>query len=70
MHPDLLGALARQRDREHLRPAEFRDPVDKWRPALDAQHALRRVRSRVGAVLVDVGVHLMAVTRPGTSMPG
>lgn len=69
MHPDLLGALARQREREHLRPAEFRDPVDPWRPARDARHALRRVRSRVGALLVDMGVHLMAVTRRGIDIP-
>lgn len=62
MHPDLLGALARQRDRDRLRPAEFRPPAEPWRPDLDARDALRRARSRLGAVLVDVGVHLMVVT--------
>lgn len=62
MHPDLLGALARQHDRELLRPAEFRHPSDPWRPDLDARDALRRARARIGAALVDAGVHLMALT--------
>lgn len=62
MHPDLLGALARQQDRELLRPAEFRHPADPWRPDLDARDAFRRARSRVGAALVDIGVHLMVAT--------
>ena len=62
MHPDLLGALARHRDRELLQPAEFRHPTDPWRPDLDAREVLRRARARVGAALVDLGVHLMAVT--------
>lgn len=62
MHPDLLGALARQRDRELLRPAEFRHPTHPWRPHLDARAMLRRVRARVGETLVDLGVHLMVVT--------
>lgn len=61
MHPDLLGALARQRDRELLHPVELRQP-DPWRPDLDAREALRSARSRLGAALVDVGVHLMAAT--------
>ncbi|HVC13351.1 MAG TPA: hypothetical protein VND62_00660 [Acidimicrobiales bacterium] len=62
MHPDLLGALARLHDRELLRPAEFRQPDDPWRPHLGARDALRRARTRVGGVLVDLGVHLMLVT--------
>lgn len=62
MHPQLLGALARQRDRDLLRPAEFRHPEDPWRPDLDVRDALRRVRRNVGGVLLDMGVHLMAAT--------
>jgi hypothetical protein len=62
MHPDLLGALARQRDRELLHPSELRHRTDPWRPDLDARAAFRRARSRLGAALVDVGVHLMAAT--------
>lgn len=62
MHPDYLGALARQRDREILRPAEFRRPVQPWRGALDVRAGLRRASSRLGARLVDMGVHLMATT--------
>jgi hypothetical protein len=60
MHPDLLGALARQHDRERLRPEELRPPADPWRPDLDARFALRRARARLGAALVDLGVHFMA----------
>ena len=62
MHPDFLGALARQRDQELLRPAEFRSPARRWRTDLDARAVLKRVRSRVGEALVDVGVHLMVRT--------
>jgi hypothetical protein len=62
MHPELLGALARQRHREHLPPAGLRHPADPWRPSVDARDALRRARSRLGAVLVDLGVHLMVAT--------
>ncbi len=62
MHPDLLGALARQHDRELLRPAEFRHTTDRSRPDLYVRDVLRRARSRVGATLVDVGVHLMTLT--------
>jgi hypothetical protein len=62
MHPDLLGALARQRDQELLRPTEFQHRTAPWRPGLGARGAIRRVRSRLGEVLVDVGVHLMTIT--------
>ncbi len=62
MHPDLLGALARQRDRDLLCPAEPADLRVPWRPDLGARDAFRRARARVGAALVDVGVHLMAAT--------
>ncbi len=62
MHPDLLGDLARQYDRERLHPAELRHPTDPWRPDLCVRDALRRARSRLGARLVDVGVHLMVLT--------
>lgn len=62
MHPDLLGTLARQRDRNLRCPAELPDLRDPWPPDLSARDALRRARARVGAALVDVGVHLVATT--------
>ncbi len=62
MHPDLLGALARQRDQELPLPSELEHRTDPWRPDLDARDALRRIRSRIGSALVDVGVHLMSLT--------
>jgi len=62
MNPDFLAALARQRDWDLRHPAEARHVRDTWRPDLDAREALRRARARVGAALVDLGVHLMVVT--------
>lgn len=62
MHPDLLGALARQRNQGLPRPGELEHRTDPWRPDLDARDALRRLRSRLGSTLVDVGVHLMTFT--------
>jgi hypothetical protein len=62
MHPDLFGALARQRDRELRHPRELPLTADPWRPDLDARDALLRARSRLGAALVDLGVHLMVAT--------
>ncbi len=62
MHPHLLGALARQRDRELLRPAEFRHPPRTLRPRPARRGALLRARRAVGEVLLDMGVHLMAAT--------
>ncbi len=62
MHPDMLGALARHHERELRQRAEPRHPNDPWRQALDAREPLRRARARIGAMLVDLGVHLMVVT--------
>lgn len=66
MHPELLGALARQRSRELVPQNEFRHTehhdnrvsIDRLRP----QRVLQRARWRVGSVLLDVGIHLMAAT--------
>jgi hypothetical protein len=60
MHPDLLGALARQRDRELLQRAP--QPSAPWRRTFNAREALRAARARAGAALVDLGVRLMAMT--------
>ncbi|HTX62134.1 MAG TPA: hypothetical protein VMD28_00740 [Acidimicrobiales bacterium] len=62
MHPDLLAALVRQRNQELLDPTERWRPTEPWRPDLAARAVLRRVRARVGAAFVDVGVHLMTFT--------
>jgi hypothetical protein len=62
MHPDLLGALARQRMRELLEPAEFRDTRNPRRLRLEPRDAVRRARRLLGSVLLDLGVHLLAAT--------
>lgn len=64
MHPELVGALARQRTKELLRQAEFRDTDGHatWLPAPGGNTMVRRVRWRLGGVLLDVGLHLMAAT--------
>lgn len=63
MHPDLIGALARQHMREFSRQGEL------WRssPANVGEQEprrglLRRVRWHVGAALLDMGLHLMVAT--------
>ncbi|MDA8312736.1 MAG: hypothetical protein M0Z46_19430 [Actinomycetota bacterium] len=62
MHPDLLGALARDRDRELLHHGGPSQSTDACQPLLLAREALQEARARLGATLVDIGVHLMAVT--------
>lgn len=66
MHPELLGALARQRTQErtaHMSHMPFRRPpaaLVHWRP--DRQRMLRRARRQLGSMLLDVGLHLMVAT--------
>lgn len=64
MHPELVGALARQRTKELLRQAEFRDTDEHatWLPAARGITMVHRVRWHLGGVLLDVGLHLMAAT--------
>jgi hypothetical protein len=67
MHPDLLGALARQHYRE-LAPQKDLIRWKQSRPAAGGIAAsavtgrrmlLQRARWHVGSVLLDLGVHLM-----------
>jgi hypothetical protein len=62
MHPDLVGALARQRTEELPRPAEFRhtDARPTWFPEPAGAEIVRRMRRHLGGALLDVGLHLMA----------
>lgn len=63
MHPELLGALARQRTQERTTNARRRTPpgtVRDWWP--EPPRMLRHVRRQLGSVLLDVGLHLMVAT--------
>lgn len=64
MHPELVGALARQRTKELLRPAGFRQSDERrtWLPEPGGSEIVRRVRRHLGGALLDVGLHLMAAT--------
>lgn len=63
MHPEILGALARQHNRERTSQVRLRTPPtvarDWWpeRPGM-----LRRARRQLGSMLLDVGLHLMVAT--------
>jgi hypothetical protein len=62
MHPSLIGALARQRQAELLRPQQFRDSrADRTASAADgARGPIRSVRYSLGTALVVAGTRLMA----------
>lgn len=63
MHPELIGALARQRTQErtgHMRCGASRSTVRDDRPG--RQGRLRRARWQLGSMLLDVGLHLMVAT--------
>ena len=62
MHPDLIRALARERQAELLRPRQFRNTQADGYPSLDRTppgpvHHLRRT---LGSALVTAGTRLMA----------
>jgi hypothetical protein len=63
MHPEHLGALARQRRQERTPYVQLRTPPPAVRaPRPDGPGMLRRARRQLGSVLLDVGVHLMLAT--------
>ena len=64
MHPELVGALARQRTQELLRRAELRDTDERrtWLPPPRGIAMVRRARWRLGGALLDAGLRLMAAT--------
>ncbi len=61
MHPDLLRALARQREADLLREHQFRHPDDAiLRPhTVRRPTSTRRVRHRLGLMLLVVGQRLL-----------
>jgi hypothetical protein len=63
MHPELLGALARQRTHERTAPVLLRKPPpatgDWWSAGPGLLH---RARQQLGSMLLDVGLHLMVAT--------
>lgn len=70
MHPDLLGALARQHQAVLSDRFEFRDsgPGRPRRPT--GRRPLARARWHLGATLLDVGLHLMSASAVPTRGSG
>lgn len=63
MHPEHLGALARQHTQERTPYVQLRRPPPPVRaPRGDRAGMVRRLRQQLGSVLLDVGVHLMVAT--------
>ena len=62
MHPDLIGALARERQAELLRQQQFRNTgADETSSVVTAtRRPIHSFRSSVGSALVVAGTRLMA----------
>lgn len=67
MHPELIGALARQKTQERTVQARLRAPSRTPRGGPARPGRLRRARWQLGSVLLDVGLHLMVATSRGTA---
>jgi hypothetical protein len=64
MHPDLIRALARERQAENLRARQFRDTnsTSATPGAGVASGPVRRVRRSMGSALVHAGMRLIPET--------
>lgn len=67
MHPELIGALARQKIYERTVQARLYAPSRATGSRPTRPGTLRRARWQLGSVLLDVGLHLMVATSRGTA---
>jgi hypothetical protein len=68
MHPDLLGALAKERRAEFLRHQYFRQPQDAEGPRHEPRNPVRRVRRSIGFAFVGIGTRLLRDHRAGIDL--